>query len=76
MGTSPPPAATRPPQDFELRPKVVEEVRKAVELKRMIARAWPETKPWITEKEREPVTKQVRAKRLVMPLLASHARHC
>ncbi|EFJ52505.1 heat shock protein Hsp70G [Volvox carteri f. nagariensis] len=46
-------------EDLELRPKVVEEIRKRLELQRSVVKAWPDTKPWISEVEREDITKLV-----------------
>ncbi|GIL45761.1 hypothetical protein Vafri_2912 [Volvox africanus] len=46
-------------EDLEVRPKLVQELRNALELQRSIVKAWPETKPWISEVEREEISKLV-----------------
>lgn len=54
------PVRTRP-QEYELRPKVVESLKRNLELAQSVVRAWPDTKPWIPEADREDVAKKVRA---------------
>ncbi|KAG2432896.1 hypothetical protein HXX76_008627 [Chlamydomonas incerta] len=46
-------------EELELRPKLMETVRKQLELKQSVVRAWADTKPWITEEEREGMAKQL-----------------
>ncbi|GIL71901.1 hypothetical protein Vretimale_636 [Volvox reticuliferus] len=46
-------------EDLEVRPKLVQELRNALELQRSIVKAWPDTKPWILEAEREEISKLV-----------------
>ncbi|GLI64023.1 hypothetical protein VaNZ11_007184 [Volvox africanus] len=46
-------------EDLEMRPKLVQELRNALELQRSIVKAWPDTKPWISEAEREEISKLV-----------------
>ncbi len=48
-------------QELELRPRVVEGLRSRLELHRSIVKAWSDTKPWISETEREDVAKLVRS---------------
>eukprot|EP00198_Chlamydomonas_reinhardtii_P001208 XP_001690543.1 ER-located HSP110/SSE-like protein [Chlamydomonas reinhardtii] len=46
-------------EELELRPKLLETVRKQLELKQSVVKAWADTKPWITEEEREGMAKQL-----------------
>ncbi|KAG2448832.1 hypothetical protein HYH02_006183 [Chlamydomonas schloesseri] len=46
-------------EELELRPKLLETVRKQLELKQSVVKAWADTKPWITEEERESMAKQL-----------------
>ena len=50
------------PQELESRPKVLAHVRNDVDLKLKTANAWPESKPWINDTEREEVVTQVGVK--------------
>ncbi|KXZ47053.1 hypothetical protein GPECTOR_38g290 [Gonium pectorale] len=46
-------------EELEMRPKVVEGLQKQIELKRSVAKAWVDTKPWIPEADREDMIKQL-----------------
>lgn len=50
-----------PAQEYDLRPKVIETLKRNLELAQSVVRAWPDTKPWIPEADREDVAKKVRA---------------
>lgn len=63
-----------PLQEYEIRPQIIEKVKKDVDLKLMVAKAWADVKPWINETDRNDVEKKVRTE--VCPcavMLASHS---
>jgi hypothetical protein len=46
--------------EAERRPEVLSVLRESLDLKKKVAKAWPDSKPWINETERELVSAKVR----------------